>query len=579
MKELLILLAPVLWSLKNDIAHVNRSFYKKALFYTVSCIIFIFLITRLLNAGMIKLQTLSSEVFHILLVKAYSLIFIIIFSIQIISAFILSLNTFYQSRELEVLFTSPVNRISLFFSRLFETHLKASWMLIIFGLPLLISAGVLFHAGPFYYIYSLLIFIAFAAIPVNIGICLAILASGIFNIRKLKKFLFSGGIITVIVIITLLRIFKPERFINPELFANLTLFISDMKTPSFVLLPNRWLSESLFNFLNRDYSSTLIFVALLFLTSYITTVLLQVIFIKYHYRGWILTQEGGIVFKEKRQRVSRISNFIKKIMSAKPFQLLLSAIDMRSRILIRKDLIYQIRDIKNVHQILILLSLIVVYLFSIVSLPLNWEGFYAVKLKYIISFFNLGLILLIITSLCSRLVYPAISSEGNSLWIIKTSPSTAKRYIWTKFFFFFIPVLLFGQLLTVSSSLFIGIEKPLLILKIMTTTLLSLSFVSMALVFSISDLRHSVNESAKEETGTGSAVYMGISFLLILFTLTLEIVPIFLYFLKEAATIEFTDKTWFMIGAVIFTLLLVNMAITAISLRLSIKKFDNLHIS
>jgi len=231
---------------------------------------------------MIKLQTLSSDVFHILLVKAYSLIFIIIFSIQIISAFILALNTFYQSRELEVLFTSPVNRISLFFSRLFETHLRASWMLIIFGLPLLISAGVLFHAGPFYYIYSLLIFIAFAAIPVNIGICLAILTSGIFNIRKLKKFLFSGGIITVIVIITLLRIFKPERFINPELFANLTLFISDMKTPSFVLLPNRWLSESLFNFLNRDYSSTLIFVALLFLTSYITTVLLQVIFIKYH---------------------------------------------------------------------------------------------------------------------------------------------------------------------------------------------------------------------------------------------------------------------------------------------------------
>ncbi|MDH5202895.1 MAG: hypothetical protein OEW69_06525, partial [Nitrospirota bacterium] len=527
MKELLILLAPVLWSLKNDISRVNRSFYKKALFYTLLCITFIFLMTNLLNTGMIKLQTLSSEVFHVLLVKAYSLIFIIIFFIQIISAFILALNTFYQSRELEVLFTSPVNRISLFFSRLFETHLKASWMLIIFGLPLLISAGVLFHASPFYYIYSLLIFIAFAAIPVNIGICLAILTSGIFNIRKLKKFLFSGGIIAIIVIITLLRIFKPERFINPELFANLTLFISEMKTPSFLLLPNRWLSESLFNFLNRDYSSTFIFVALLFLTSYITTVLLQVIFIKYHYRGWILTQEGGVILKDKRQHASYISNFIKKILSAKPFQLLLSVIDTRSRILIRKDIAYQIRDIKNVHQILILLSLIVVYLFSIISLPLNWEGFYAVKLKYIISFFNLGLILLIITSFCSRLVCPAISSEGNSLWIIRTSPATPKRYVWTKFFFFFIPVFLFGQLLTVSSSLFIGIEKPLLLLEIMTTTLLSLSFVSLALMFSVSDLRRSMYDSVKEQTRTGSAVYMVISFLLILFTLTLEIVPIF----------------------------------------------------
>lgn len=578
MKELLILLAPVLWSVKNDISCVNRSFYKKALFYALSCIIFIFLITHLLNAGMIKLQTLSSDVFHILLVKAYSLIFIIIFSIQIISTFILALNTFYQSRELEVLFTSPVNRISLFFSRLFETHLRASWMLIIFGLPLLISAGVLFHAGPFYYIYSLLIFIAFAAIPVNIGICLAILASGIFNIRKLKKFLFSGGIITVIVIITLLRIFKPERFINPELFANLTLFINEMKTPSFLLLPNRWLSESLFNYLNRDYSSTLIFVALLFLTSYITTVLLQVIFIKYHYRGWILTQEGSVILKDKRQHASRIFKSLKKVMHGKPFRQLSSAVDTRSRILIRKDLAYQIRDVKNVHQILILLSLIVVYLFSIVSLPLNWEGFYALKLKYIISFFNLGLILLIITSLCSRLVYPAISSEGNSLWVIKTSPVTPKRYIWTKFFFFFIPIFLFGQLLTVSSSFFIDIEKPLLLLKIMTTTLLCLSFVSLALVFSISDLRRSMNDHANEQTKTGSVIYMIISVLLILFTLALEIIPIFLYFLKESTEFAFTYKAWFMIGAVIFILFLVNILVTAISMHLSIKNFDKLPI-
>jgi hypothetical protein len=97
-------------------------------------------------------------------------------------------------------------------------------------------------------------------------------------------------------------------------------------------------------------------------------------------------------------------------------------------------------------------------------------------------------------------------------------------------------------------------------------------------MFSVSDLQRSMSYSAKEQTKTGSTVYMVISFLLILFTLTLEIVPTFLYFLKEAATIEFTDKTWFMIGAVIFTLLLANLSITAISLRLSIKRFDNVEM-
>ena len=138
-------------------------------------------------------------------------------------------------------------------------------------------------------------------------------------------------------------------------------------------------------------------------------------------------------------------------------------LDTQSRMFIKKDLLYQIRDVKNLHQILIIFSLIVVYLFSIASLPLNWE-YYAVQLKYIISFFNLGLILIIIASLCSRLVYPAVVSEGNFLWIIKTSPITPKRYIWTKFLFFFIPIFALGQLLAIVSSFSIGTEKIFILL-------------------------------------------------------------------------------------------------------------------
>jgi len=63
---------------------------------------------------MLKLQDISFEVFNALLSKGYALIFIIIFLIQIINGFIISLNTFYQSKELEILLTSPVNRASLF---------------------------------------------------------------------------------------------------------------------------------------------------------------------------------------------------------------------------------------------------------------------------------------------------------------------------------------------------------------------------------------------------------------------------------------------------------------------------------
>ena len=573
-KELCILLAPVFWSIKNDFIRFDRSFYKKIFFYTVSSGIFIFLITKLLSIGMTKLQNLSPDVFNVLLIKGYSLIFIIIFFVQIFNGLVISLNTYYQSKEMEVLLTSPVNRTSLFFSRLFETHIKASWMLIIFGIPLLISSGLLYHTNLIYYVYSLLLFAAFSIIPVNIGIGITILLSNIFHIRRLKKYLLSTGIVAVVLLVTLLRIFKPERFVNPELFANLTLFISEIKTPSFILLPNRWLSESLFNFLGKSFSAnTLIFISLLCLTSYITTVFLQIIFKRYHYRGWGLLQEGDITLKGKRLQASLITPAAKGTTISKFVGPLMKMLDTQSRMLIKKDLLYQIRDEKNIHQILIIFSLIVVYLFSIASLPLNWE-YYAVQLKYIISFFNLGLILIIIASLCSRLVYPAVVSEGNFLWIIKTSPITPKRYIRTKFLFFFIPIFALGQLLTIVSSFSIGTEKIFILLEVITTALLTFSLVGLSLVFSISDLK-----SVKEQTKTGSTAYMLISVFLILFTLALEVVPVFLYFLKEAGKGAFTRTSWIAIGVMISVLFLVNLAATALSIRLSMKKIGNLQVS
>jgi ABC-2 type transport system permease protein len=575
MKELFTLLAPVLWSTKNDLIRFNWSFYRKLLFYSVSSCIFIFLMANLLNFGMTKLQRLSPEVFHFLLLKGYGLIFMIIFFIQIINGIIISLNTFYQSKELEVLITSPVNRTFLFFSRLFDTHVKTSWMLIIFGIPLLISLGIFFHTNFIFYGYSLLLFIVFSTIPVNIGIGLTMFLSSIFHVRRMKKFLFSAGFILAIVLITLLRIFRPERFVNPELFANLTLFITEIKAPFFILMPNRWISEAIFDVLNKGVDiNTLIFIPLLFLTSYVTAVMLLAVFKRFHYRGWALLQEGGIVhIKDKGLKDIQFEPFTARISGSGKINPVLRIIGSQSRTFIKKDFLCQIRDEKNIHQIVILLALIIIYLFSISALPLNWE-YYAVQLKYLISFFNLGLILVIIASLCSRLIYPSVVNEGASLWITKTSPVTPKKYIWTKFLFFFVPVFIVAQMLTVVSSLLIGIEKNFIFLKITTVTLLSLSFVSLAISFGISDLKHVISETSQEKLRTGNTTYMLLSVFLILFTLAIEIVPTFLYFLKEAQKSIFTQKAWIVVGAALFIVLIMNTVITALAIRHGIRKIE-----
>lgn len=572
-KEFYILIAPVFWSTKNNLIKFNWNFYKKMLFYICLSGLFIFLTTKLLDMGMLKLQTLSPDVFNSLMIKGYSIIFLIIFIVQIINSFVITLNTYYQTKELETLFISPISRTAVFFSKFFETHLKTSWMLVVFGFPLLISAGLIFKANVFYYLYSLIIFIMFSTIPVNIGIAAAMFAAGVFSIKKMKKFIVTFLIITIAAAVTIVRLIKPERFINPELFATLALFINEIQTPSFILLPNRWVSEAIFNFLNKNYSEIFVFAALIFLTSYITGLVSFMVYQKRHFAGWISLQEGDITSKTKKT-LSEKTGTVSKLAENKFIKKLISGFNVTSRALFKKEFLYQIRDTKTINQMFILSLLIIVYLFSIVSLPLNWED-YIYWLKYSISFFNLGLILIIITAVCSRLMYPAIVAEKSTLWIIKTAPITPKRYVWTKFIYFLIPLLLFGELLAVLSFIFIRVEFGFFILNVFAIGLAITSLASMALAFSFHDLKDEAKESAK----TGSMAYMISSVILVLAILTIEILPTFLYFLKVSRKTAFSQKAFLIFGAAIFALIVINFLAAFVSIRYSIKKIEHIELA
>lgn len=574
MKEFIILLSPVLWSVKNDILRFNRVFYKKVLLYLISGSLFIALITKLLTSGIEKLQGLSPEVFNILMIKGYSLIFLIVFFIQIIDAFIISFNQLYQSRELDLLFTSPVNRTALFCSRLLRTHIKSSWMLIVFSMPLILAIGIQYRPGPFYYAYSTALLVIFSVVPVNTGVAVAIMLCGQYHVKKLKNIVLLSGIITVVGSITAIRMFRPERFVNPELFANLKIFISELEAPVFFLLPSRWYSESIFSLLNREYFEHGLFAGVLVLTAYVTTVLLYLLYSRYHYRGWRLLQ--GVGSAPRRKSLPVVGNVFENLI-ARPVRRVMSVFDMQAGALFKKDLFYQFHDVKNIQQNLVLLSLITVYLFSIASLPLNWEK-YGVQLRYMISFLNVGLILIIIASLCSKLVYPAIVSDGAPLWILKTAPLTARKYIWIKSVFLFLPILALGLVLAVVSSTFVRVEDNVFFINVLTTALVCLTLVSMVVMFGINDMRKIVKDHTYEEIKTGNTAYMLTAIVFILATLALEIIPIYLYFLRESVRVEFTGETRFVIGSVVLMLVLLNTAVTAFSIRTSIRRFERIEM-
>ena len=78
---------------------------------------------------------------------------------------------------------------------------------------------------------------------------------------------------------------------------------------------------------------------------------------------------------------------------------------------------------------------------------------------------------------------------------------------------------------------------------------------------------------------TESAAYMLISIFLILFTLALEIAPVFLYFLKEETQTALTQRAWIIIGSVLFLVFAVNSLIAVVLLRSGMRKFEKFQLS
>jgi ABC-2 type transport system permease protein len=574
MRELALLMKPAWWSLRNSIVRLNRAFYRRAVFYGIAGALFLYSLTSVLLAAMTKMHAMSGDLFDLMLIKGYSLVLAIIFLVQIAGGFVIGLSAFFQAGDLVVLLASPVNRTAFFFSRLLEVHVRSSWMLVIFGMPLLFSAGLFYRAPLFYYATALLLLAAFSAIAVNIGAALAIFLSRFYHVRRMKKLLFSSGLVAAAALVTVLRILRPERFVNPELFANLTLFIAELKSPAFVILPNRWLSEAVSAFLGTPGGSgAFAFVALLILTPYVSGLFVAAIFKRYYYQGWSMLQDGELMSGRRRFGVGSGTSVSGRTRTAPAALVLSSFFGSKTLTIMRKDYVSQIRDPGNVHQILILLSLIAIYLFSVASLPLNWVG-YEVQLKYVVSFMDLALILIIVASLCSHIVYPAVVSEERSFWIVKTSPVTPGHYVGAKFLFFLVPVFLTGQLLSISSSLIIGSERTFMILKAVTTGLLSMSLVGMAVYFGTAHMNPGEGRTAGRERPTESAAYILCAVFLIFLTMAVEIAPVFLYFLRESEQASLTWKAWTVIGGAAFLLFVMNLFVTVVSLYLSAKKMD-----
>ncbi|HET7698030.1 MAG TPA: hypothetical protein VFK57_20115 [Vicinamibacterales bacterium] len=501
MRAFPFLLAPSIWASRNRARRRERGDGMRAGFFGG---------VALLVAGAIFSATfwLTQELGAFadfgdyLLRLGLSWLFVSFLSFLAFSAIVTALSTFFLSDDLRLLLAAPVAARRVFHARFARTVGLASWMVVVFVVPVLAGVGVGHCAPASYYALSVAAVTPFVIIPVAVGTAITLLLVNIFPARRARDILMLMGLLFAGSLVVLLRMIQPEQLLRVESLPDITDFFATLQSPITPLLPSFWAGEVVFAAMQGRVD--VLHLAALWTTALGLVVLLAAAMDRWHFAGFSKAQEARKTRFTRFELITRAA----RLLPVSPVQ----------RQLLVKDLKIFLRDVSQWSQLLLLLALVLVYLYNFRVLDLDRNPYMSGMIKNIYAFVNLGMAGLVMATVCARFVFPAVSSEGAAFWIIRTAPISLRSFLWSKFWTGLIPVFLLTELLTVAANQFLGVAPFLRMVAAV-----AVFFMSVALVGLATGLGARYPRFAADNASQVAGSYGGVAFMIVavLFTLTL----------------------------------------------------------
>jgi len=405
-----------------------------------------------------------AELGDFLLRMGLSWLFLTFLSFLAFSGVVTALSTFFLADDLRLLLVAPVASRRLFHARFLRTVVQASWMVAIFLVPVLLGIGRAKCAGPAFYATALLTVIPFLVIPVAAGTAVTLVLVNTFPARRARDILMLMGILFGASLVVVLRFIRPEQLLRVESLPDLTDFFATLQSPITPMLPSFWAGETLFASLQggRD----LLHAAALWTTALGSVVLLRASSERWHFAGYSRSQEAPKIRFTRFRSLDVVARML--------------PVSQVKRQLLIKDLKIFLRDVGQWSQLLLLLALVLLYLYNFRVLDLSRIPYMSGFLKNIYAFVNLGMAGFVMATVAVRFAFPAVSAEGASFWIVRTSPITLRDFLWSKFWIAFVPVLLLTELLTITANGFLGVDPFLKVTSAVAIVVMTFALVGLA---------------------------------------------------------------------------------------------------
>jgi ABC-2 type transport system permease protein len=566
MSQLVTLWGERIRSTLNDFKNPTREKLLRIVFFGAGGVIFIvfdyIFFYRILNLLLNPQPIVGLDIAlvgSILVDQLMTMINLTLFSVLIFSNIVASLSALYLSRDLDLLISSPIPHTRLFAAKFVQSTVNSSYMVVIFGLPIYFALGRAFGAGAPYYVGTVCVLIPFILIPAAIGTLMTMLLLRFFPAKRTHQALTVLGMVFAGGLIFFFRYLRPESLYEDITTLSQPVFLAaleELKVPKYPFLPSTWLSHLINSMVGQETGVFAKNLSLLIAGAVVSTGGVIALSRFIYFPGFSKSVESHD--RREEHRVGGLG-LIDRIFSR---------VNPERRAVLVKDIKTLFRDPTQWSQLFLLAALIVMYLFSIKSIPATTDF-----LKDLTAFLNLGLTGFVVAALAVRFIFPTTSIEGQAYWIIFTSPLSIREFLWGKFFIYVIPVIILGEFLIIASNILLGVEPFMMVLSTVTVFLFALSLTALGVGLGAVYPRFFYENVAQIAAGFGGIVYMIIGLAYIGLSIVIEARPVYVYFREQLVpgTYEYTSL-------IVSTLLIIalNCAVFFIPMRLGVRRLSRM---
>ncbi len=400
---------------------LQQARFRATLVVVLSLLLWCGLLVLFLNGfGFLHTAIPHSETHDEMVHGLFGMFFAALMVMLAFSAGIIMYGSLFRSPEIAFLLTIPARTERIFLHKFQDAVLLSSWGFILLGSPVILAYGLTADAPWYYYLMMFPFVLSFVYIPAAIGAVICMLIMYFMPAKRRLVVYIIGGLLLAAAYWLAWSILKgpDSNLLASNWFQEI---LGRLQFTERRLLPSWWLSSGLLEAGHDSWSESLMFLALMFSNALFFRQLAMFTAVRIYRKAY--SSLSGSSAKNRRGRTALIDRML---LTATRF------FPLPMRLLMVKDLRLFRRDPMQWSQFLIFFGLLVLYFFNVRRF--NYDLYY-IGWVNMVSFLNLSVVGLLMSTFTTRFIYPMLSLEGRRFWLLGLLPVRRETILWSKFLF------------------------------------------------------------------------------------------------------------------------------------------------